>query len=300
MRMTDPVDPERLAALLDNRLDPKARNEVLRQLAGSEEWLEAFADAAAVLRETEEEDRRAVVLRPSGSSAAMAGSRGWFHSPAVRAALAAAIVIAVAIPVAQRMRGTGPLQPITFVAALSDVTPLPADWNSSPWSARRGENAPLTTAARAVRLGALLTDVELSIRARDSMSKVFAEEAASLLSDLPVSGPAVAAIRAVGDETSAPPAERLPRFFTARVMAASLVDRAPLDEGSWLEAARVAASRHDGAFFRDTQSSQSVKSTLDDADRALVDRASQTRADDSSTWAELERRLTELLAAHAH
>ena len=299
--MSDPVDPERLAALLDNRLDPKARDEVVRQLATSDEALDAFADAAAVLREIEEEDSRSGSVSPSSpfSSPSMtparaAASRRWFRSPALRAALAAAIVIAVVIPITLRTRNTSATGASTSVEALSVAAGLPSTWNSAPWSARRGDNAPLTPSARAVRLGARLTDLELSIRARDTMSKIFADDAATLLADLPVSGPAVSAMRAVGSDTSA-----LQRFFAARRMAESLVDRTPLDEGSWLEAARIAASRRDAPFFRATTSSQVAKSTLGDADRALVTRAIQARAADTSAWTELETRLTELLAERA-
>src|SRR5215208_5211320 len=47
------IDPERLAALLDGRLDERARSEILAQLAASEADLEVMADAAAVMREME-------------------------------------------------------------------------------------------------------------------------------------------------------------------------------------------------------------------------------------------------------
>jgi len=298
--MTGPVDPERLAALLDNRLDPKERDDVLRQLASSEEALEAFSDAAAVLREMEETERqRGAAARPAGGASAPA-SRRWFRSPAFLAAAAAAIVFAVAIPVALRVRHAPSAGDGTFVAVLADGHPIPATWISQPWSAHRGADAPLSDSARAIRLGASLTDLELSVRARDTtMSVAFADAAASLMADLPTSGVAIDAIRRVNSNTGGSVDERLREFRDARKSAAALVDRDVLEEGSWLEAARIAASRADSAFFRITMSSRAAVRTIGSTDRALVSRAAHAEPADTSTWQELERRLAELLADRA-
>jgi hypothetical protein len=302
--MTGPVDPERLAALLDNRLDPKERDDVLRQLASSEDAREAFGDAAAVLREIEESDKPSGAVGPAkegGGGASADAWRRWFRSPAFRSALAAAIVIAVALPVALRTWGnrSQSVEVSGFTAALSDTGALPADWNAQPWSAHRGAEAPLSDTARAVRLGARLTDLELSIRARDTMSIAFASAAASLLAELPVSGPAATAIRSVGADTGASPAVRLERLSAARRLAEALVARDALEEGGRLEAARIAAYRRDTAFFRVALSGKDAGSLFLDSDRALVTRAAQAQPADSITWLALGTQLDERLAKRA-
>lgn len=298
--MTGPVDPERLAALLDNRLDPKERDDVLRQLAGSEDAREVFGDAAAVLREIEETDKAGEAGGPEKGAPESAWRR-LFRSPAFRSALAAAIVIAVVLPVALRTRGDRSPSVVVmgFTAALSDTSALPSDWNAQPWSARRGADAPLSDTARAIRLGARLADLELSIRARDTMSIAVAEAAASLLAELPVSGPAVTAIRSVGADTGASPAVRLERLSAARRLAEALVARDALDEGSRLEAARIAAYRRDTAFFRAALSGRDAGSVFIDSDRALVTRAAQAQPADSITWLALGKQLDERLAKRA-
>jgi hypothetical protein len=50
--MTAPrIDPERLAALLDDRLRPDERERLLDELTRADDDRDALADAAAVLRE---------------------------------------------------------------------------------------------------------------------------------------------------------------------------------------------------------------------------------------------------------
>ena len=50
-----PIDPERLAALLDGTLDPEERDRLLAQVAASDADAAVFGDTAEVLRVLEAE-----------------------------------------------------------------------------------------------------------------------------------------------------------------------------------------------------------------------------------------------------
>ncbi|HLM69081.1 MAG TPA: hypothetical protein VK358_16195, partial [Longimicrobium sp.] len=163
----DGADPQRLAALLDERLSGAERDELLARLADSDEDLALFAEAAAVQRELEEEDEAASVpgvlpLRPAARPA-RGLNRRWLAAAAVVAGLAL-------VPLAWRATQDGAVrEPAQAVAMLEDrAGGLPADWDVRPWSGTRGGGDNPADDALSVQVGAYVVDLDLAVRARDA------------------------------------------------------------------------------------------------------------------------------------
>jgi hypothetical protein len=239
--VTDPTDDaERIAALLDGRLGARERAEVLARLGESDAAFEAFVDAAAVLRESPEESVRPLT-RP----------QRW-RRPAL--ALAAALILgAIIVPfVRSRSVSSEGGDPQQFVALLGPGG-LPSDLDATPWSTTRGDAEPLTDAARATRIGARLTDLAVAVNAGDSTAPQIAAAIAALLEPIPASSPASLVFRALGNP-NASKQERAALVSRGADAAAALTSRRAVSRGEWLEAARIAALRHDDAFFNSATS----------------------------------------------
>jgi hypothetical protein len=195
---TEPVDPETLAALLDNRLDAAERERVLGALARDPESYAAFLETSALLAELEaapaapvggavaaahdaapapvpggpgavaraDVDQRG---RPTLRMAAPApgtpavGRRGPFGAPALRwLAAASLLVVAGGGWWARTRQGVEEPGPVAAAGA-GPVLPL-----APLFSGSRAGDAALTPAARATRLGIALADLEVQVAARDT------------------------------------------------------------------------------------------------------------------------------------
>jgi hypothetical protein len=224
--VTEPVtDAERIAALLDGRLDERQRAEVMALLATSDDAFQAFIAAAAVLPE-------------SGGGAAVVGAiprRRW-RTPAILLAAAGLVVAAIGVPI---MRGR---------LKLANGVATPAGWDGTPWETTRGTSASLSAQARAVRVGARLVDLQAAIGAGDSTPALIAGDIIALLTPLPASAPIVAVFRDI-TRPDATAQDRALLLARGRPAAAQLAGQAAVADGAWLEAARLAAARHDAAFF---------------------------------------------------
>ncbi|HET7457830.1 MAG TPA: hypothetical protein VFJ74_09255 [Gemmatimonadaceae bacterium] len=249
------VDAERIAALLDGRLDERQRAALLKEIDADPSAFEPFVDAIAVLRELDAEQRQE---RPPAGGAVPTDIRrlpwrvsrfgGWM-------AIAAALLIAVAGPFLWRARTSGGGSgrafddPMQLAARLEPAAAVSAnDWRASAWDERRGAGAPLSVRGRAVRIGARVVDLELLARASDSSAARVALEIASLLEDIPAASGAAHAYDALAQSpggVGAPEGRR-----RALHSAEQVTDVRDVRAGAWLEAARVAASRRDTAFFR--------------------------------------------------
>lgn len=297
------IDPERLAALLDGRLDERARAEVLEHLAASEDDFDVFVDAVAVSGELEPsgETEGVTPLRP--------GSRGgWAARPRTRWLALAAAVAAIGLAPWLWMRAHAPASddPARFAAALEDRSAgLPNGWDSSPWGATRGAGDPLTPEARAVRIGVRLTDLELEAQARDMAgTAAMAEEVARLLEEVPAAGPVASLYQEISRRASAPRGEVEPLLEEARGAAASVTGQDLVELGAWAEAARVAMARRDLAFFRTRQSRKETgdakeSPALTPDVRASVQRIEALLDRDRPDWGALEGELLSLLRAAA-
>jgi hypothetical protein len=136
---------------------------------------------------------------------------------------------------------------VTRLLASSNSASLPA----TPWRVTRGGDADgLSADARAVRVGARLVDLELQVAAGDSAAAQTARDVAALLAPVPGSGPATTIYADVAARAGAVPDTLRALLAGGWREATALVPHEAALRGAWLETARVAAVRHDTAFFR--------------------------------------------------
>ena len=298
--MTEPeIDLERLAALLEGRVDEKERAELVARLAASPEARAVLADAAAIIGEVP-----ASLATPSGSTRS-GRLRGRLPFSTRWMALAAGVVIVVGTSVVYRAAKTRPIDAAGYATMLSDRSSgLPASFDTRPWGATRSSTQPVTDNGRAYRLGARLTDLELAVPRRDSQVAPLAQDAASLLVDVPVAGGAARAFRDLATAASTPNAALEPLLGNARAELTSLgdIDQERLRYGAWLEAARVAAARRDTAFFRRRETRQTLEglarlSEETSEARLMVTAVEATINRTSVDWSMLTSRLQLLLAS---
>lgn len=316
--MKDPMkNAERLAALLDGRLDAHRRDELLTELAASEDDFDAYADAVAITAELEgaapevkpirtgpevtpiqaepEVTQTRVTAEVMPIDAAPSRRRGlaprWMAIAAVLAGIALAPWLWT-----RYAGGRGDL-----VAVEADA--LPPGWNASPWGVTRGANDGLTPEARAVRLGARLVDVELAVRGRDPATAQLATETAMLLEGIPdaPAAPAAAIYRQVA-RRAGEHAERLrPLLEQGREVVPQMAGEEGVRLGAWLESARIAAANRDRGFFasRATRSQwerMARDSSLDPAAQAAAERVQTALGSGAEPdWNEVQLGATTLL-----
>jgi hypothetical protein len=240
------IEHETLAAFLDGKLKPAERERVLRILAENPEQYEVFADAARVAAEL-----RGDAVVPIESR--RRPEKRWLVAVPVLAAAGLAAVV-----LAPRLLDGGALSPVELAGRLTVVsTPgagslaakLGASWDQPGWSVMRGSGVEAAEPARAFRLGARATDVEIAIRAEDSTALgVVGTELVDLLSRVDAGAASAAQYRrivAVGASVAASDREA-----AARSLRALMGESVWFDLGAWTEAARVAAMAGNDADLR--------------------------------------------------
>jgi hypothetical protein len=289
-------EAERLAALLDGRLDADAHAGVLSRLATDDEALAAYAEAAAVTRALEEEDAAAGVtpLRSAARAASpFSGARRWGAIAAVVAAVALA-------PLAwNRMQPPGLQTPGALAERLATTsTALPVDFERSPWGSTRSASDPMTPRARAVRIGARLVELELALRGQDPAAARTAAQVAILLGELPGSGLAASIFRDIQARAGAPWPELEPSMEQGSEAAAALAGEDDVRLGAWLQAARIAAERQEIDFFRTRAAEAALRRLQDDpATQPAADRVrTVTRSEGAPDWAALAEASSAALA----
>lgn len=288
------TDAERLAALLDGRLGERERAELMARLGGSGEDLDVLADAAAVTRELEAEDRAAGVepiTAPRPTPARPRPPWRW-----VSVAAAAAVLLALAPRAWQELRG-GPPAPEEVVALLDDPAyrPPPAGWELPPSGGSRGGTARLSKRTASVQFGALSASLATAARARDSARvRSAATDAAAVLRS---QGNTVDArwYETIAGRGSTDAAE-LARLLRS---ASATLDRPAVSLGLWAEGARVAARQTDTAFFGNPVSraylSDKPPELWPDAVEALAPVQRAIPREGPPDWAALEEALSSLL-----
>jgi hypothetical protein len=297
------IEPERIAALLDGKVGEEERAELLRMLAVSRSFHE-LTETAAVLRELEEfpadaasvHDALAVSppIRPPGgperAPPSMVRGRRWRRRWAALASVAALVLLA---PLVWRAAAGGAdVGTPASLLAFRDAG-LPANWTADrPWPATLGEAASLTPTARAVRAGALHTDLLLGTGDTAQVARLRAEMS-TLLSGVEGAAGLNQAYSATGQEVGQ-------ALASAGAALEQLLGPDEVRWGAWLEAARIAAVRRDAAFFRVRAS----RAALDRAARlASLPAAVRTRAGSVRNaidtappdWPALSRELNRLL-----
>lgn len=301
-RLESPLEPdaERLAALLDGRLDERRRAEAVARLASSDDEFEAFVDALAVTRELEAEDAAAGVtpLRPR------ARQRWWQRPGGHWAAIAAVLVGLALLPVLwTRSRGPEMDDPGRYAALLEPAQAgLPAGWDESPWGTTRGPADPLTLDARAVRLGARITDLEVAVAARDPGVREISAEIVMLLGEVPAGSAVATYYRDIGDRAGETPEQLQPTMKRGRLAAVALLGDDMVALGAWAQAARLAAARRNAQFFRTGETramlARAAELPLQGVARTAVQRI--RRADvggGAPDWGSLEKESAILLQA---
>jgi hypothetical protein len=308
-------DDERLSALLAGRLEGPEREELLAHLSTSDEDLEVFAHAAAILREMDEEDareeepgtqavpppRREVPV-PSMSRSA----RGWPRKTprwAVLAALAGLVVLGWLL---WPRGGTPDVTPLQLAMNVGDAGPgLPFDPSQPsegiPGDDTRGEGDSGRTPKTAARAGAFLVRLALAIQEGDSAATAMLALQTQLRFD-PQGGGALRKIEASAGD---PPAELQPLFTQATERLEDRLGADHLRLGAWTQAARFAAGGRSAGYFRSSESEPMLRLaerlTKDDprARKAVAAVRRQLPTDGRANWIALEQSLDALLEAIA-
>jgi hypothetical protein len=312
-------DDERLAALLEGRLEGRERDELLAYLATADEDLYVYAKTAAALREMEEEEAeqarqadKQVERSPAAgtrSPSLRPGWRRWKASrvivPPVLAGLAALVIFMA------RAGAASSAYPVLLAKELGhEVSAGQAgEWPSST----RGD-----AEHSAAEAGALLTGLAVAVQTRDSQNtellahrivERFDPRAAAV-----PSSPIMQIQQRAGDR----PTALLPLVseVTERLMEGmDRGERGYLQLGAWTEAARLATHQRNAAFLRSDETrtmlrrAQRITRGDDDARDALarvraareavLQAPSAPDASHASEWSDLAGRLNELMKAIA-
>jgi hypothetical protein len=305
--MTEPMtNAERLAALLDRRLDAHRRDELLAELAASDDDFDAYADAVAITAEVEGAAPEVTPIDAYADTGAVEdaapGVTPIGAAPSRRRGLAprwmaiAAVLAGVAL---------APWLWTRFAAdrglVAVDAAALPAGWDASPWGTTRGAGDPMTPEARAVRLGARLVDVELAVRGRDPATAQLATETAMLLEGIPGAAPAAGIYHEVA-RRAGEPAERLePLLEDGREVVPQMAGEEGVRLGAWIESARIAAATRDRGFFASRATRSQLERMAETPDLPASARSSAGRlrvaveTASEQEWSLLERELAALL-----
>lgn len=237
---------ERLAAFLEGRVQGGQREDMLAHLAAADDDYDVFAGTARVLRALEEEDaraRRRPVLPSMG--------RGGWRAPELRQVVAVTGTVVLFLGLGWALRGRSPsmMQDPFQLAMRADPAArgLPADWRlPAPSGSARGRSSGAERDARAVNAGAMLVQLAVSVRARDTaQTRALAERLSGQLDP----GASGTPLQRIYDHPGAP-TDSLAALLAQAT--ARLADRRkPLELGAWLEAARLAANGRNSAFFQD-------------------------------------------------
>lgn len=228
------LDPQALAALIDGRLTGPERDALLARLAASDDDAALFSDAVAVSAELLGDEQRAAAPTAKPARSSFRGQT-W-----LALALAAGIVAVAATAVLTREDGAR-----TFAQLLARPAAYPAGMDASPWSDARSSGAVLSERSRSIRLGALATELELRVAAADASAGQPADAIVEHLAGVPGSGPVAELFRQLRAPAGAADATVTQAVDQLR----AIVDTDWFTIGAWLQAARVAASRSDAAFF---------------------------------------------------
>jgi len=259
-----------------------------------------------VLRELEEEDAEAADAPAAGAPAPLAAVPAppstrapLWRRPSRWASLASGLA---ALGIAGLWLSRGLIATPGDPLAVADQVEqsghgLPPGWRSVDLvSGPRGKGSDASSAAKAAHAGALLVDVALAARAGDSAAvREYAQDARGL-EEIPVGSPVVRIVNA-----PAAPAESIAALVgQAAERFGKRLGWPELRLGAWTEGARIAAHRHDAAYFRSSRARTALKSAADlvhgDATAlAAVERVRAVSQSEPVDWNALSAALDALL-----
>lgn len=251
-------DDERLAALLDGRLEGPERDELLAYLAAAGEDYEVLVDTAAILREAEEDEIAQAIEAGNGANplppevvppSVRKPAARWPRRRALR--WIATFVVLAGLVVLGRVAWTGRQAPAAGVVQLAARVAQPGEglpdrWEaSSPGISARGGEADVGSPGDAARAGALLLRLGVAIQAGDAedtrllslqVQEIFDQNGGLDLKQI--------------EARAGEPADSLaPLLQRATARLETLFDPDHLRLGAWVEAARIAAYQRKKAFF---------------------------------------------------
>jgi hypothetical protein len=281
------IDDERMSALLEGKLHGDQRDELLKELAASDDDYDVFAETASVLRELE--DAEAGVVRLPDRK----GTPAWVRWGAIAAVLAAIALVPVLAS-----RGWGAAGDPVRLAALAGVPEeLPEGWREDRWSMKRGGESSVGD-AQAAQAGAFLVDLVVAVEARDTAdTRLLAVQARARFDRR--SGSA-APLSQIAARAGAPADSLRPLVAQASERLAERLGEDHLRLGAWVEAARLAVRQRNEAFFRDAAGAvltRAKRLTRDDsAARTAVERVrAAIPPEGAPDWTELSSSLDKLL-----
>ena len=300
------MDPQRMAALLENRLDARERAELIAQIAGSEGDFEVLAEAAATLAELRADEVPAEVAPVSAPGVIPLRPRApaW-RRPVVGVALAAGLAGAALVPWALSRGGTpGSAGEVAALLSAPEAG-LPGRWNPSPWTATRTSGEAMSRDGRAARIGARMVDLEVAVRAGDAAgADTIAAAVERLLSPVTAGGAAARSVRIAAESAGRGRPEVYGPLLRRAHEDVLLAGERAVTRGAWAEAARLAAERRDADFFRASDSRRVLSGMAEDgslrpAAREAAERIRTSLDGAALEWTSLQRGATDLFAALA-
>lgn len=271
---SDRVDPERLAAFLDGRLESPEREQLLDQLARSPEAYSVFANAAAVKAELQTGAGRPLDPALAGPDATR-HPRSWRwrvpgpirRRPAVGWTVVPALAAIILLLVVYAPRGGR--EPAGTALALLDgqvlveqggegaiEAALGESWHDPGWPVLRGGGG-LQESSVAFRLGTRLVQFEIAADARDSeASRVAGTDLVALLNETVAGPPLALRSERLVERTAAtqdPAALEAERQALAAQIEELLDDHPWLELGIRAEQARLALAAGRASFFAPDQ-----------------------------------------------
>ena len=158
----------------------------------------------------------------------------------------AVLVIAAALKLSKANRTTDELPAVDrVVATLPAAAITSTEWRQRPWAEFQADH-PISSRGRAVRVGALIIELEALAMSGDSTAGRLAGQVSKLLDEIPNGNAVGNAYRALADAEAL--ADTAKRAAAARA-AETLAGPTNVRLGAWLEAGRIAAAHNDTAFF---------------------------------------------------
>jgi hypothetical protein len=165
-------------------------------------------------------------------------------------AVSAVAVIAGAYTFSTRSVGE---EELTAVDRIASAIPARAtatrEWRDRPWSELPTPRQTLSARGRAVRVGALIIELEALATSGDSTAARVAEQVSTLLDSIPNGTVVASAYRALADIAAVD--DSVKRVEAARA-AELLAGPTNVRLGAWLEAARIAVAHKNTSFFSRT------------------------------------------------
>jgi hypothetical protein len=297
----DPLtNDERIAALLDGRLNEQERAALLAELGTSDDELDLLIESAGITAELEEEDRAAGVVPITMPRPGEAEPRTpvrppvWRRMPVLAAAAVAVLAIGGGVLLT---RGAGRQGSASDAAAraLAAEGGVPEDL-IHVFAETRGGGGELGVPAVSFRYGTLDADLEIAALRGSDQERVraTADSVAILLAENGQNAAARDYAR-IAERPDTPTPESLQRL---RRETTDLLNERMVAFGRWVQMARIAAYRRDAAFFRSGTSASYVTGTMQGWDPGTASALQRVRdaisTDGTPDWARLRPALDEL------